>query len=168
MPDKLLVAYATRHGSTAGVAKAIGEVLHEGDVEVDVRLAQDVSDLSPYRAVIVGSAIRMGRWLPEAVQFVEAHQEALSRLPMAYFLVCLTMCDDTEDSRRTVASYLDPVRSIVQPVDIGLFAGAVDYRKASLLLRLFMKLAKTPEGDFRRWDEIRAWAANLRQKLLVA
>jgi menaquinone-dependent protoporphyrinogen oxidase len=129
---------------------------------------KDIPDVSPYRAVIVGSAIRFGKWLPEAVQFVQAHQAVLSRLPVAYFVVCLTLSDDTEENRHKVAAYLDPVSKLVPPVDMRLFAGAVDYRKFSLLLRLFMKLAKTPEGDFRRWDEIRAWAASLRPKLLGA
>ena len=166
MSAKLLVAYATRHGSTAEVAEAMGEILRQGDVEVEVRPVKDVLDISSYRAVIVGSAIRVGKWLPEAVQFVQTNQAVLSRLPVAYFVVCLTLREDTEENRRTVAAYSHPVRNIVQPVDVGLFAGAVDYKKFSLLLRLFMRLAKAPEGDFRKWDEIRAWAASLRPKLL--
>jgi menaquinone-dependent protoporphyrinogen oxidase len=118
--------------------------------------------------VVVGSGIRVGKWLPEAVQFVERYQEALSRVPVAYFLVCLTLKDDTEENRREVAAYLDPVREMVQPVDVGLFAGAMDYSKLPFIFRLMMKAMKSPEGDFRDWEAIRAWTAGVRPALLGA
>ena len=166
MSDKILVAYASGCGSTGEVAEAVGQALCEAGAAVDVRLAKNVTDVSPYRAVIVGSAIRMGRWLPEAVQFVETHREPLSRVPVAYFLGCMTLEDDTEENRRTVAAYLDPVCEIVQPVDVGLFAGVMDYSKLSFVFRLMMKAMGTPEGDFRDWEAICAWAADLRPALL--
>ena len=168
MSDKILVAYASRAGSTGGVAEAIGQVLCNGGVAVDVRLAKEVTDVSPYRAVVVGSAIRMGQWLPEAIKFVEMHRDALSQVPVAYFAVCMTLAEDTEENRRMVAAYLDPVREIVQPVDVGLFAGAMDYGKLSFIFRLVIKAMKVPEGDFRNWDAIRDWAANVRPRLLGA
>ena len=79
-------------------------------------------------------------------------------MPVAYFVVCLTMQDDTEENRRTVEAYLDPVCELVEPVDKGLFAGALDLSKLGLPLRLAMKAAKASEGDFRDWEAIRAWA----------
>lgn len=161
MGDKILVAYASRAGSTGEVAEAIGEVLCDADAAVDVRLAKDVTDVSPYRAVVVGSAIYMGRWMSEAVKFVETHRDALSRVPVAYFTVCLTMKDDTEENRRTVAAYLDPVREVVQPVDVGLFAGRLDSSMLSFFYRLIIKMMKQPEGDYRNWEAIRAWAGEL-------
>ena len=166
MSDKILVAYASKCGSTGEVAEAIGQALCDAGAAVDVRLVENVSDLSPYRAVIVGSAIRVGRWLPEASKFVETHREALSQVPVAYFLACMTLEDDTEENRRTVAAYLDPVREMVQPVDVGLFAGAMDPSKLSFVFRLMMKAMGTPEGDYRDWEAIRAWADGLRPALL--
>ena len=164
--DKILVAYVSRAGSTGEVAEAIGQVLCEAGAAVDVRLAKEVTDLSPYRAVVVGSGIRVGKWLPEAVQFVEQHQEALSRVPVAYFLVCLTLRDDTEENRREVAAYLDPVREVVQPVDVGLFAGVMDYAKLPFIFRLMMKAMGSPEGDFRDWEAIRDWAGQVSARLV--
>jgi len=161
MGDKILVACASRAGATGEVAEAIGEVLCDGGAAVDVRLAKDMTDLSPYRAVVVGSAIYMGRWMSEAVKFVETHRDALNSMPVAYFVVCLTMKDDTEENRRTVAAYLDPVREVVQPVDVGLFAGRLDYSKLPFLFRLIIKAMKQPEGDYRNWEAIRAWAGEL-------
>ncbi|MCC6168651.1 MAG: flavodoxin, partial [Caldilineaceae bacterium] len=74
MNDKILVAYASRAGSTAGVAEAIGKTLAEGGAQVDVRPMQEVKDLTPYTAVVAGSAIQGGQWLPEAIQFIQTHR----------------------------------------------------------------------------------------------
>ncbi len=164
--DKILVAYASRAGSTGEVAETTGQVLCEAGAAVDVRLAKDVTDLSPYRAVVVGSGIRVGKWLPEAVGFVEKHRGVLSQVPVAYFAVCLTLKEDTEENRREVAAYLDPVREVVQPVDVGLFAGVMDYGKLPFIFRLMMKAMKSPEGDFRDWEAIRDWAGQVRARLV--
>jgi menaquinone-dependent protoporphyrinogen oxidase len=168
MNNRILIAYGTRCGSTGGVAEAIGQVLSIGGAAVDVRLVKDVNDLSPYQAVMVGSAIRMGKWLPEAVEFVKTHQNTLSRLPVAYFAVCLTMKDDTVENRRKALGFFDPVCKQfpkVKPVDIGLFAGAVDYKKLSFAYSLILKVKGAPEGDFRNWEAIRTWAAGVRPAL---
>ena len=79
------------------------------------------------------------------------------------------MKEDTEEHRREAAAYLDGVREKapqVQPVDVCLFAGALDYKKLPLPLKLIMKERKAPEGDFRNWEAIRAWAAEVRPALL--
>jgi menaquinone-dependent protoporphyrinogen oxidase len=167
--SRLLIAYASRCGSTGGVADAIGQVLYGNGTSIDVRVVGNVNDLSPYQGVIVGSAIRMGKWLPEAVAFVKKHQDALSRLRTAYFVACITMKDDTAENRRKVLAYLDPVRkeiSQIQPVDIGLFAGAVDFGKLSFAYKSILKAKGVPEGDFRNWASIRSWAAGIRPAIL--
>ena len=164
---KILVAYATKAGSTAEVAAEIGRVIEsKSGHKVDVRPVGKAKEVSGYDAVIIGSAIRVGKWLPEATKFVEKHRDALSQVPVAYFTVCLTLSEDTEENRRTVAAYLDPVCEVVQPVDVGLFAGVMDYSKLPFILRLMMKKMGSPEGDFRDWEAIRAWAADLCPALL--
>ena len=168
MKNRLLIAYGSRCGSTGGVAEAIGQVLSMAGAAVDVRLVKDVTDLSPYKGVIVGSAIRMGKWLPEAVEFIKTQQDTLSRVPVAYFAVCLTMKDDTVENRRKALSYLEPLRKQfpqVKPADIGLFAGALDYSKLSFAYSLILKVKGAPEGDFRNWEVIRTWAAGVRPAL---
>ncbi len=82
-PNKILVAYASRTGYTVGVAEVIGQTLVESGAQVDVRAMRDVKDLTPYRAVVAGSAINGGQWLPEAMQFMQTHQAALSQKPVA-------------------------------------------------------------------------------------
>ena len=168
MKKRILIVYGSRCGSTEGVAEAIGQILSKAGAKVDVRPVKDVADLSPYQALVVGSAIRMGKWLPEAVAFVKTHQDKLSRLPVAYFAVCLTMKDDTMGNRRKASGFLDPVLKQfpqVKPVDIGLFAGAVDYKKLSFAYSLILKVKGAPEGDFRNWEVIQTWAADVHPAL---
>jgi len=164
---KILVAYATKAGSTAGVAAEIGRVIErKGGHKVDVHPMGKLKEVGGYDAVIIGSAIRAGKWLPVAMKFVEEHKDALSQVPVAFFTVCLTMMEDTEENRRAVAAYLDPVRDLVQPVDVGLFAGVMDYSKLPFILRLMMKKMKSPEGDFRDWEAIRDWAGQVHTGLM--
>ncbi len=163
---QVLVAYATKAGSTADVAAEIGRVIESrGGCEVDVRPVDKVVRVTGYDAAIVGSAIRAGKWLPEALEFVQQHKDALGQIPIAFFTVCLTLNEDTEENRRTVAAYLDPACEIVQPVDKGLFAGVMDYGKLPFPLRLMMKTMKAPQGDFRDWSAIRAWAARVHDRI---
>jgi len=168
MKDKILVAYASKCGSTGQVAKAIGQTLANNGATVDVRQTKDVSDLSAYRAVVLGSAIRAGKWLPEAVKFVEAHQPALSHVPTAYFTVCMTLSKDTEENRRKVAAYLEPVHQILKPVEEGFFAGKMDYGQLGFVERqLIERVFKIPQGDFRNWAAIQTWAQALPVRLLL-
>jgi len=165
---KILVAYATKAGSTAEVAAEIGRVVEsKSGCKVDVHPVDKLNGVDGYDAVIIGSGIRAGKWLPEATKFVERHRDALSRVPVAYFVVCLTLKDNTEENRRTVAAYLDPVCEMVQPVDVGLFAGAMDSSKLPFILRLMMKAMKAPQGDFRDWEGIRDWARQVYDRLVT-
>ena len=159
--SKVLVAYATKAGSTGEVAEAIGQALCDGGAAVDVKPVKEVDDLDGYKAVVVGSAIRMTRVLPEMASFVESHQATLSQMPTAYFLCCGRLQDDTQENRREVSSWLSPVREIVRPVGEGLFAGKVDFDKLSFLDRTMAKMMGSSEGDWRDWDAIRAWAGDL-------
>jgi menaquinone-dependent protoporphyrinogen oxidase len=178
MNDKILVPYASRNGSTAGVAEAIGKTLAEGGAQVDVLPMNDVNDLEPYRAVVAGSAIQEAKWLPEAMQFVQAHRAELARKPFAAFLVCMTLAmkggragaRPHGDYRQQVSAWLDPVRALVQPASVGLFAGALDIRKIPsfsdrLKFRMSVKMGVWSEGDHRDWNAIHTWAQSLRPLL---
>ncbi|MCX5812018.1 MAG: flavodoxin domain-containing protein [Proteobacteria bacterium] len=159
---RVLITYASRCGSSGGVAEAIGQVLCGMGASVDVRLVGSVNDLSPYHGVIVGSAIRMGKWLPEAVGFVKDNQDMLGLLPVAYFVVCLTMKDDTAGNRSTVMAYLAPVRKEapkIQPTAVGLFPGAVDFSKLSFVNKMILKAKGISEGDYRDWPTVKSWAS---------
>jgi menaquinone-dependent protoporphyrinogen oxidase len=172
MSNKILVTYATCTGSTIGVAEAIGKTLSECGATVDVLPMQEVKDLTPYRAVVAGSAIQDKRWLPEAMQFVHANRVELSRKPFAAFLVCMTLAMRNGESYRPhVAEFISPVRTLVKPVSEGLFAGALDISKVPtlrdrLMFRLSVLFGVWTEGDHRDWKAIQAWTESLRPKLM--
>jgi menaquinone-dependent protoporphyrinogen oxidase len=168
MGDKVLVAYGTRTGTTKSIADVIGELLCQQGAEADVVDAREVQDAASYDAIVVGSAIRAGNLMPEVVEFVEANQGALSEKPLAAFVVCATLKEDTEENREQVRAYLDPIRALVEPAAEGCFAGAIDRSKLSLPMRLMMKAMKAEDGDWRDWDAVRAWAAQLPSALGLA
>jgi menaquinone-dependent protoporphyrinogen oxidase len=171
MTNKILIAYASRTGTTAGVAEAIGKTLSEHDAEVDVRAMKDVSDLSAYKAAVVGSAIQNRQWLPEAMDFVRANRAALGKVPVAAFLVCMTLAMRRGNYRDQVSAWLDPVRTLVKPVSVGLFPGALDISRIPsgsdrLKFRLSVLFGVWTEGDHRDWGAIRTWAESLPPLLL--
>lgn len=166
MNKKVLVAYASVSGSTGEVAQAIGEVIQGDAASVQVSSVKDVDSVAPYDAVILGSSIRAGKWLPEAFDFLDRHQKALSKMPVAYFTTCLALVEDTEDNRRTVLAYMEPVRQAapqIEPVGLGLFAGSLDPNRLALP-SLRNKLA--PQGDYRDWDAIKGWAKEIKPVII--
>jgi menaquinone-dependent protoporphyrinogen oxidase len=170
---KVLVAYASYCGSTGGVAEAIGRVFCDAGVDTDIRLVKNVDDVSAYSAVVVGSAVRSTSWYPEAIEFVRKNRQTLSGIPVAYFLTCLALYEDSEASRKVAQSYMDPVLNAVpdvRPLDTGLFAGVLDYGKMNTMIRMVMKSKMkskgVPEGDFRDWKTISSWAGGLPSRLL--
>lgn len=163
MADRILVTYGSWCGSTAEVAEAIGKALAEGGADVDVMPASRAGDLQSYSAVVVGTAIRAGRCKGEVTKFVRAHQEALRRLPTALFSLGMQMQEDSEENRAKAAAFLGPLASMMEPVAIGLFGPKVDANRASFPLNLVIKAM--PQGDWRDWGAIRAWADGLRPLL---
>ena len=172
MSAKILVTYASRTGSTAEIAQAIGKTLAESGAQVDVRAMQEVQDLAPYSAVVAGSAIRKSKWLPEATQFIQTHRAELAQKRLAEFTVCITLAmSNSAQYRAVVAKWVAPVRALVAPQSEGFFAGLLDFTKLplnldTLQLRLAVALHIFPRGDRRDWNAIRTWAESIRSVLL--
>lgn len=167
MNEKILVTYASRTGSTAEIAEAVGNTLTQNGAQVDVLPMQDVKDLTQYSAVVVGSAIRGAKWLPEAMKFIQDHRTQFARKRVATFTVCITLAMSNSDQyRQAVAGWIGPVRMQVRPVSEGLFAGRLDFSKLplsldTLKLRLTVALKIFPKDDRRDWKAIHAWAESL-------
>jgi len=163
--DRVLVTYASALGSTAQVAAAIGETLAAGGLCADVRPILENPQPDGYRAVLIGSAVRHGSWLAEAIEFVKANREALKRRPVALFTVHITSLGDDENSRRNRLAFLNEVRPLVQVVDEAFFAGRFDRRGAALLMPAWLARF-IPPLDLRNWGKIRTWAASLQSRLV--
>jgi menaquinone-dependent protoporphyrinogen oxidase len=171
MTKEILVTYASRTGTTAEVAVAIGKTLSADSTKVEVIPMQEVKDLSAYRAVVAGSAIRQQQWLPEAVDFIKKNRPILAQKPFAIFTVCITLAmSNSEQYRSAVAVWVKPIRVLVPPVDEGFFAGMLDFDKLpfnmdTLKLRATVASGIFPSGDHRDWNAIRAWAEGLKPVL---
>lgn len=170
MTKKVLITYATRTGSTVGIANEIGKNLSSKSFSVDIIPITEVNDISTYQAVVVGSAIQNHMWLPEAVDFIQEHQSALSQIPVAIFSVCMTLAmKNGERYRPDILNWIAPVRQIVQPVSEDIFAGVLDLSKIppkerfKFLLSIFFGVWS--EGEHRDWNAIRAWADRLETSL---
>ncbi len=156
---RVLVGYATGKGSTVGVAEAIGKTLGERGYSVDVKPMGDRPSIEGYDAVVLGSAVNGGKWLPEAVSFVEANKKALGKVPVAVFCVhAMNFGDEPKPTKRRLA-YLDDVRALVTPCEEGFFGGVAPLgEETSFILRAAFKAFGGQAGDNRDWDAIRAWA----------
>ncbi len=162
---RVLIAYASRLGSTREIAQAIGEVLAQRGVSVDVLPVDEIQHLEGYQAVIAGGSIREEQWLPEAKRFVQIHRDALRQLPLLYFAVSGLMSNPTPEHFHEVYEYLSEVRAIAEPLEVGIFAGSLDYNRLNhdQMIRVLSK--GLPEGDFRRWQDVRAWAEDVADRL---
>lgn len=174
MDKRVLVTYATWAGSTTAVAESIADGLRREGIETDVRPASEVRDLDPYAAVVAGTPVHAGRPHPELADFVKRHTGRLSELPVAYFVVCMTMKEDTEENRATSEGFLRSIRERhpeVSPIDIGLFAGAIPGDKdrtgdLSFLSRFMLKATKARPEDCRDPEKAREWGTYLAARLL--
>src|SRR5215470_4596912 len=88
MTEQILVAYASQNGLTKEFARAIADTLSKQGKIVDLRMVNEIDDLSRYTGVVIGSSLRSGHWLPDATAFVTRASNSLRQVPTAYFTVC--------------------------------------------------------------------------------
>ena len=151
----ILIAYGSKYGTTEEVANHIAQRLQKSGKQVVVKPVAQVADLGKPEAVIVGSALYQGGWLPEATTFVRKNAAALSHIPTWLFSVgpLATEVKDDEEQPVELAEFRDKIAEGHHAV----FHGAVNLSKLDRGDRMTMKAAGAPEGDFRDWDAIAAW-----------
>jgi menaquinone-dependent protoporphyrinogen oxidase len=167
MNDQVLVVYATKYGATAEIAEKIGQVLRQAGLRTDVLAADNVSDVSPYKAVILGSAVYIGRWRKEAAKFLKANEKALAGKLVWLFSSGPTGADDPEELMQgwRFPGKLQPIAGRIGPRDITIFHGTVDANKLNFIEKWMLKNVKAPAGDFRDWEAITAWATVIADEL---
>lgn len=173
---KVLVAYASRHGATAGIAERIGARLSERGFEPTTVEVDKVDDVDSYDAFVVGSAAYMFRWLKEASRFAKRNHQALSDRPTWLFSSGPLGTDLVDEKGRDVyetsrPKEFDELESILNPRGEKIFFGAwdPDAPAVGLAEKTFKKMAASrdalPVGDFRDWDDIDAWADEIADEL---
>jgi menaquinone-dependent protoporphyrinogen oxidase len=170
MDAQVLVAYATKYGATAEIAEKIGHVIRQAGLAADVLPANRVSDLAHYKAVVLGSAVYVGRWRKEAATFLKANEQLLAGQSVWLFSSGPTGEGDPAELMDgwRFPKALQPVADRIQPRDIAVFHGAVDPEKLNFFYRWMIKNVKAPFGDFRDWDAITSWASSIADELVEA
>jgi menaquinone-dependent protoporphyrinogen oxidase len=156
---KVLVAAASRHGATAEIADAIGDVLRERGLDADVKRAEEVHDLTGYDAVVLGSAVYIGKWLGPARDLVERRADELVTLPV--WLFSSGPIGDPLRPEPDEAVAVDELVATTRARGHRLFGGKLDKKKLGFGEKAVVVAFRAPDGDFRDWDEIRAWASEI-------
>jgi len=158
---KVLVAYSTRAGSTAEIAATIGQTLSQRGFSVDVLPVKKQPNPADYQAVILGSPIRMGSWLPEMVSFIKENRSLLEKLPLALVTVHMLNGGDDEQSRKNRQAYLNAVREWVTHAEEVYFLGKMELAKLSFLDRFISNAMKAKDEDLRDWNAIQTFAGSV-------
>lgn len=160
---RVLVAIASKHGSTAGIAQTIAVQLRMEDLNVDERNVDEVANVEGYDAVILGSAVYMGKLMPEATAFVEKHQAQLGNIPV--WLFSSGPVGAPEAKPRGEAIDVEQIVAKVHARGHVVFAGKLDKHELGLVERIATKVVAAPEGDFRDWTAIESWAREIAREL---
>jgi menaquinone-dependent protoporphyrinogen oxidase len=158
---KVLVAYASKYGSTAEIAEVIGKELRKRDYEVEVKPISEVGSLAGYDGFVIGSAVYAGGWLKAAAKFLRANQEVLASRPVWFFSSGPTGEGDPNEIMGgwTFPENLAAVREAIKPKDVILFHGYINLDKLNFGEKMIIKSVKATVGDYRDWLVVRTWAS---------
>ena len=179
---RVLVAYASRHGATAGIAERIADTRRARGFDVTLARAKDVKDVAGYDAFVIGSAAYMNHWLGDATSLVRRHSRILRERPVWLFSSGPIGTDLVDSKGRDVVQASIPedfgaLADEIRPRDRRVFFGAYDpdapavtlvERMGSVFTRMPSIRAQIPSGDFRDWPAIEAWANEIADALAPA
>ncbi len=165
--NKVLVAYDSKHGSTALIAETIGDVLCENGCRVDIRLAVTVDEIAAYDAIVLGSPLYYSNFLPGALSFLERHRSVLAGKKVAVFAVSTSVDKETGMVNQNVERLVNssvlskfPELTVIEP--IGLLPGKYFYREIFPVEVINLRQTGLEEpGDLLNFDIVKAWAEGL-------
>jgi menaquinone-dependent protoporphyrinogen oxidase len=166
----ILVAYASKHGATREIAERIAETLVAAGQKAEARPVAAAGDLVDYGAFVIGSAVYMGHWQKEAAEFVRHNRAVLAGRPVWLFSSGPLGTEPTDPQGRDLTVVAEPkeiaeFREAIRPRGHRVFFGVLDPGRLGLSERALRKLpagrALLPEGDFRDWTQIEAWARDI-------
>jgi menaquinone-dependent protoporphyrinogen oxidase len=156
----ILVTFASKHGWTRGIAERVAAELEMQGAVVELRSIDELGLVTGYDAVVVGSAVYYGSWLKEAAGFVRRNRNALAERP-----VWLFSSGPVGDTVLPPPKEMAEFKEAITPRDHRVFAGGLDRRQLGMTERLATKMVRAPEGDYRDWDQIVAWADGIASAL---
>jgi menaquinone-dependent protoporphyrinogen oxidase len=172
---KILIIYASLHGSTAQIAEFMGEKLKKEGIIVAVKSIEDDIDFSSYSGTIMGAPIHRGKWMDGAVEFVKKNRIEFDQLPFVCFYTCMSKAKQppSQQTLKELASYQTAMSELFPTIvhsNIGSFAGMLDYEKCNFLTKLvmwfIMRKNSLEAGDYRDWKAIESWLSDVKRYLI--
>lgn len=151
----VLVAYASKHGSTELIADAIGDALRRAGHDVDVRPVRDVRDLTRYGAAVVGSALYLGRWQGDALRFLRRQEASLAGMPV-WFFSSGPLDDSAETAQLPAPRAVAEIAARIGARGHATFGGHLAPDASGFVEHLMIRGGRT--GDWRNFDRIEVWA----------
>jgi menaquinone-dependent protoporphyrinogen oxidase len=182
---KTLIAYGTRYGATAGTSEEIAKILRDEGIETKIANLKEekIKDITPYDLIIVGSGMKMGKWVNEPKDFLNQFQKELDRKKLAIFVSSMqTFAEKLGKTQEEGACSAEEATDKIitecnlKPMTVGIFGGVINYNKMGFIERKMMSFIKpqlekdgvkeTEPGlyDMHNWNEIRNWAKELSVK----
>lgn len=160
MSDEVLVAYATRHEATRGIAGEIAAVLDSAGVPTRLEATDAVGDLRAFRAAVIGCTVYAGEWMPGALAFLAAHERQLETMPVWLFASGPGE-PLPKDTKLEVSPELVGVIERIAPRDVALFAGALQPHHLAAGMRILSKLPRSTFAEHRDWSAVERWTRRI-------
>lgn len=169
---KILIAYASAHGSTKEIAAFIGRLFSAYNVEATVANVTDINSVDGYDAYVLGSAIHGGLWLQEMCNFTDHFARQLASKPSFFWITCIRALE-TDGYEHALKYYVD--HNTLQALnvrDVAVFTGKLNTDAITRQEQWYLvsnydgrMTAGNINNDFRDWQAIAAWAISIAKDL---